>query len=70
MLIFLEFFVYFNFTSINQFGFFSETYSLSLSVLVAVVVFNLGKEGNISKALSGEKIGTLIDGSGIGNQMV
>lgn len=37
---------------------------------IPVVVFNLSKEGNISKALSGEKIGTLIDGSGEGNQMV
>jgi len=42
-----------------------------LSVLFfAVVVFNLSKAGNISKALSGEKIGTLIDGSGVGNQMI
>lgn len=37
---------------------------------IPVVVFNLSKAGNISKALSGEKIGTLIDDSGVGNQMI
>lgn len=31
----------------------------------AVVVFNLNKPGNISRALSGEQIGTLIDDTGL-----
>jgi uridylate kinase len=32
---------------------------------IPVVVFNLNKPGNISRALSGEQIGTLIDDTGL-----
>jgi isopentenyl phosphate kinase len=45
-------------------------YGTHLVILCAVVVFNLNKAGNITRALSGEKIGTLIDSAGLKNQMI
>lgn len=41
-----------------------ELHSNQFTILCAVVVFNLLEPGNISKALCGEQVGTLIDQTG------
>ncbi|RYD47571.1 MAG: UMP kinase, partial [Verrucomicrobiaceae bacterium] len=40
----------------------STAFSLCMDNHIPIVIFDLGKEGNITRALRGESIGTVVDG--------